>query len=93
MRILWDIKEFNLKGEYIEEIKSIDLVKGWDEKDRGKEIPTAMYVLFNDDFEGCYQIDNDKKKYKEAMENYNEIIDCLLVKGYAKASWFKIIWS
>lgn len=93
MRILWDLKEFNHEGENIEEIKNIDLIKAWDAKDREKEIPTAMYVMMDDEYEGCYQIDNDKKKYKEAMDNYNEIIDCLLVKGYAKASWFKIIWS
>ena len=93
MRILWDIKEFNQKGENIEEIQSIDLVAGWDKEDAGKKMPTALFVMFDGEYEGCYQIDCDKKKFKEAKENYNEIIDSLLVKGYAKASWFKMIWS
>jgi len=93
MRILWDIKEFNLKGENIEEIQHIDLVAGWNKEDAGNEIPTALFVMFDGEYEGCYQIDCDKKKFKEAKENYNEIIDSLLVNGYAKASWFKIIWD
>lgn len=91
MRILMDMWEG--EATEIEEIGRKDLIKCWEKEDRGNKYPTYLELQFDYEYEGCYQIDCNEKEYKKAKENYNEVINSLLTKGFAKASWFKIIWS
>ena len=93
MRILNDLKKFNEEGTNIYEINEIDLIKGWDKEDAGNESPTALFLQFDGEYVGTYQIDCNEKKYEDAMFEYNDILNNLLTKGYAILSWFNIIWN
>lgn len=91
MRILWDGN--NLDGNRIEEIESIDLNPCWFKEDAGNKIPSYLEIVFNDEYAGTFEIDNDKTVYEKTMENYKNIVNQLLTKGYAKSSDFKdAIW-
>ena len=93
MRILWDAKELNHDGTFIEEIKTIDFCRCWSKEEAGNEKPTYIEVLIDNDYAGCYETETDEE-YKNTMELISKLINKLLTKGYCKASDFcNIIWG
>ena len=93
MRILWDAEELNQDGMIIEEINNIEFCKCWSREDAGKEKPTVIQMLINNNYIASYDLETDEE-YKKAIENIKEVKNKLLIKGYCKASDFKgLTWD
>lgn len=103
MRILMDF-EMNKEAETyngirvanIEECKEIELIPSWNPGRDAGTLPDYLSIFlygYDDTFDtatrGEYILDGTKETVNKALENYNKVINKLLVNGYAKISDFE----
>lgn len=86
MRILWiDTEPFYSPS--VTEVSSVDLVPVYE---TGKyDVPTALFLEFDDEQVGEYPMDSTEKTFKDAVAAYREAVSDLFKSGYVEFSKFK----
>ena len=85
----------------IEEIQEVALIPGWRAGSNTDDIPTDLSItlvrfgkLWGESIYGTYNLDGTKETFDRAIENYNKVINKLLVAGYCKISDFEnVTWD